>query len=67
MLLLLHFTSWIQVATIRYISEHTSVPVPKIYAWNSDASNVVGAEYMIMEKVSFVFKIFVKSLSTHCT
>jgi len=26
--------------------------VPKIYAWNSDASNAVGAEYMIMEKVT---------------
>jgi hypothetical protein len=37
---------------MRYIAERTSVPVPKIYAWNSDASNAVGAEYMVMEKVS---------------
>ena len=43
---------WIQVATMRYIAKRTSVPVPKIYAWNSDASNAVGAEYMVMEKVS---------------
>jgi len=28
--------------------------VPKIYAWNSDASNAVGAEYMVMEKVSLI-------------
>jgi len=25
--------------------------VPKIYTWNSDTSNPVGAGYMIMEKV----------------
>jgi hypothetical protein len=37
---------------MRYIAERTSLPIPRIYAWNSDASNVVGAEYMIMEKVS---------------
>ena len=29
---------------------HTAVPVPKVLAWSSDASNPVGAEYIIMEK-----------------
>jgi hypothetical protein len=40
---------------MRYIAERTAVPVPKMYAWNSDASNPVGAEYMIMEKVNYFF------------
>ncbi|KZP12308.1 hypothetical protein FIBSPDRAFT_836340, partial [Athelia psychrophila] len=40
-----------EVATLRYIGEHSSVPVPKVYAWNADAGNPAGVEYMIMEKV----------------
>ncbi|KZP33316.1 hypothetical protein FIBSPDRAFT_717905, partial [Athelia psychrophila] len=40
-----------EVATLRYIGEHSSVPVPKVYSWNADAGNPVGVEYMIMEKV----------------
>lgn len=32
------------------VREHTTVPVPKILAWNDDALNPVGAEYIIMEK-----------------
>ncbi|KAM6498531.1 Protein kinase-like domain containing protein [Amanita muscaria] len=43
-----------EVATIRYLASHTSVPVPRVYSWNSDASNPAGIEYMIMEKVSGV-------------
>jgi hypothetical protein len=44
-----------QISTIRYIGAHTSVPVPSIMAWDVDAANPVGAEYMIMEKVCAVF------------
>ncbi|KZP04632.1 hypothetical protein FIBSPDRAFT_767061 [Athelia psychrophila] len=40
-----------EVATLRYIGEHSSVPVPKVYAWNADAGSPAGVEYMIMEKV----------------
>ncbi|KAG1751905.1 hypothetical protein EDB19DRAFT_1674474 [Suillus lakei] len=40
-----------EVATCKMIAAFTGVPVPRIYAWNSDASNPVGAEYMIMDKV----------------
>jgi hypothetical protein len=32
------------------VSRHTRVPVPKVLAWSSDASNPVGVEYIIMEK-----------------
>lgn len=34
--------------------EHTDIPVPHVYAWNADASNPVGVEYIIMEKASGV-------------
>jgi hypothetical protein len=32
------------------VHDHTTVPVPKVLAWNADFSNPVGAEYIIMEK-----------------
>lgn len=32
------------------MKSHTSIPVPEVFAWSFDASNPVGAEYIIMEK-----------------
>lgn len=32
------------------VHAHTQVPVPKILTWSCDASNPVGAEYIMMEK-----------------
>ena len=40
-----------KVATCKFLAAFTKVPVPRIYTWNSDPSNPVGAEYMIMDKV----------------
>jgi aminoglycoside phosphotransferase (APT) family kinase protein len=42
------------------VRQHTSVPVPEVYAWSSDPANPVGAEYIIMEKVAGVpvFKLW---------
>jgi hypothetical protein len=42
------------------VKNHTSLPVPEIFAWSSDASNPVGAEYIIMEKARGVqlFKVW---------
>lgn len=37
---------------MKYIAEKTTVPVPSVIAWNSDASNEVGAEYMFISKVN---------------
>jgi hypothetical protein len=34
------------------VHDHTTVPVPKLLAWNADSSNPVGAEYIIMEKAA---------------
>ncbi|CAE6998145.1 hypothetical protein P3342_000765 [Pyrenophora teres f. teres] len=44
------YTTASEVAVLTFISTHTRVPVPKVLAWNSDASNPVGAEYIVMEK-----------------
>jgi hypothetical protein len=32
------------------VGSRTSIPVPKVIAWSSDASNPVGSEYLLMEK-----------------
>ncbi|KAI6137239.1 hypothetical protein F5141DRAFT_75254 [Pisolithus sp. B1] len=40
-----------EVATLKYLAAQTQIPVPQVYAWNSDASNSVGAEYIIMQKM----------------
>ncbi|KAG2066529.1 hypothetical protein BDR04DRAFT_1081817 [Suillus decipiens] len=40
-----------EVATCKMIAAFTNIPVPRIYAWNSDASNPVGAEFMILDKI----------------
>ena len=42
------------------MTSHTTVPVPKVLAWNADSSNPVGAEYIIMEKAPGIqlFKVW---------
>ncbi|KAL9105601.1 MAG: hypothetical protein Q9227_009259 [Pyrenula ochraceoflavens] len=39
-----------EVATMKFLKLH-GCPVPSVYDWSSSASNAVGVEYMIMEKV----------------
>ncbi|KAF2429614.1 hypothetical protein EJ08DRAFT_270470 [Tothia fuscella] len=48
------YTTASEVAVLKYVKEHTTVPVPKVLAWSSDSSNPVGAEYIIMEKATGV-------------
>ncbi|SMR44111.1 unnamed protein product [Zymoseptoria tritici ST99CH_3D1] len=45
-----HYTTASEVAVLKYVLRHTRVPVPKVLAWSSDATNTVGLEYIIMEK-----------------
>ncbi|KAF2206478.1 hypothetical protein CERZMDRAFT_103380 [Cercospora zeae-maydis SCOH1-5] len=45
-----HYTTASEVAVLQYVGRHTEMPVPKVLAWNSDSSNAVGSEYIIMEK-----------------
>ncbi|GKZ34583.1 hypothetical protein AbraIFM66950_004897 [Aspergillus brasiliensis] len=40
-----------EVATLKFLRSHLSIPVPEVYAWCSDTTNPVGAEYILMEKV----------------
>lgn len=40
-----------EIDTMCYIAEHTSIPVPKIFAYDTTANNSVGAPYMFMECV----------------
>ncbi|KAF1962211.1 hypothetical protein CC80DRAFT_435048 [Byssothecium circinans] len=46
------YTTASEVAVLKYLHAHTKIPVPKVLAWSSDASNPIGAEYIIMEKAS---------------
>ncbi|KAF7542979.1 hypothetical protein G7046_g10081 [Stylonectria norvegica] len=44
-------TTHSEVATMAYVRQHTSVPVPKVLDWNDDPNNSIGTEYIIMEHV----------------
>lgn len=52
-----HYTTASEVATMDYMRTNLKTPIPKVFAWSSRAeaeNNPVGAEYIIMEKVSGV-------------
>src|SRR5579859_3146524 len=36
---------------MRYVKEHTTIPVPEIYDYNFSSSNIAGAPYMFMNLV----------------
>ena len=40
-----------EVATMHYLRENTSIPVPTIYHYDSNPYNRLGGEYIIMSKV----------------
>jgi len=40
-----------EVATLSYVREHTSLPVPRIIAYNSTTENELGFEWILMEKI----------------
>ncbi|KAK0100514.1 hypothetical protein ONS96_007788 [Cadophora gregata f. sp. sojae] len=45
-----HFTTASEVAVLQFVRSQTTVPVPRVLAWNSNPSNPVEAEYIVMEK-----------------
>ncbi|KMQ48464.1 hypothetical protein HL42_0925 [Trichophyton rubrum] len=48
-----HFTTASEVATMDFARTKLGLPVPRVFAWNSQASeNPVGAEYIVMEKAA---------------
>ncbi|KAF2416322.1 hypothetical protein EJ08DRAFT_600604, partial [Tothia fuscella] len=40
-----------EVATMEYVRQNTSIPIPKLYVFESSMENELGFEWMIMEKV----------------
>ncbi len=40
-----------EVATCDYVRLHTSIPAPRIFAWDSSSENELGFEWMLMEKL----------------
>ncbi|KAJ7900908.1 kinase-like domain-containing protein [Mycena leptocephala] len=40
------------VATLSYVAKHTSIPVPKVYYFNRDPGNPVGATYILMSRIA---------------
>ncbi|KAG5287825.1 phosphotransferase enzyme family protein [Histoplasma capsulatum G186AR] len=54
------YTTESEVAVLKYVIQHTNVPVPEVYAWSSDPTNPVGVEYIIMGRAPGVpvFKIW---------
>ncbi|PGH28063.1 hypothetical protein AJ80_00319 [Polytolypa hystricis UAMH7299] len=38
-----------EVATLKYVQQHATIPVPRELAWNCDSANDVGSEYIIMK------------------
>lgn len=41
-----------EVATIEYVRRHTSIPVPKVYSYDSSTENKLGFEWIMMEKMA---------------
>ncbi|CZT49106.1 uncharacterized protein RSE6_09896 [Rhynchosporium secalis] len=45
-----HLTTASEVAVLQLVRSQTTIPVPRVLAWNSSSSNPVEAEYIVMEK-----------------
>lgn len=40
-----------EVATMRYVKQHTSIPVPEVYSFDATDDNTLGVPYMFMEYI----------------
>ncbi|KAL8798189.1 MAG: hypothetical protein Q9182_006881 [Xanthomendoza sp. 2 TL-2023] len=49
-----------EAAVLQYVNLYTTIPAPTLLAWSADATNPVGAEYIIMEKAPGIqlFKVW---------
>ncbi|KAF9630384.1 Aminoglycoside phosphotransferase [Lasiodiplodia theobromae] len=45
------YRTQVEVSTMEFIRHHTSIPVPRIYAFNSSMKSPLGLEWILMEKV----------------
>ena len=41
-----------EVATMEYLRELTKVPVPHVFHWDANPYNMLGGEFMLLQKVS---------------
>ncbi|KAK7063524.1 altered inheritance of mitochondria protein 9, mitochondrial [Favolaschia claudopus] len=41
-----------EVATLRFLNENVSIPVPTLYDWDSEWNNAIRAPYMLMQRIS---------------
>jgi hypothetical protein len=55
-----------EVATMRYLRERTSIPVPDVYHYDSNPFNRLGGEYILMSKVRVVPRHTIRS-QMRCT
>ncbi|OMP87981.1 hypothetical protein BK809_0008075 [Diplodia seriata] len=46
------FRMQLEVSTMEYVRMNTTIPVPKVYAFNSSMKNALGLEWLLMEKVN---------------
>ena len=40
-----------EVATIKYLRAHTSIPIPEVFSWDASDQNPIGFEWILMERV----------------
>lgn len=45
-----YFKTSSQVATLAYLSYHTSIPVPRVIAYDASTENLVGVEWILMTR-----------------
>lgn len=43
-----------EVATLAYLRTYTRIPVPVVYAWDSNPYNRLGGEWILMSRVSIL-------------
>ena len=43
-----------EVATMKYLRERTTIPVPTVYHYDANPYNRLGGEYILMSKVSSI-------------
>ncbi|KAG8158087.1 hypothetical protein KVR01_011848 [Diaporthe batatas] len=44
-----HYKTRGEVATLRWVREHTNIPVPKVIAFEDNNDNIIGFEWILME------------------
>ena len=40
-----------EIATMKYVQQHSNIPVPEVYAYDSNPDNPVGVPYILMSKL----------------